>query len=195
MPDRRSRRASARRLILTLALVLCVPVLLPAQDPTPTPAPAGPSFEEFLAGVRADALKAGIRPATLDAALTATKGDAKDATALASALASTTSKTPSGDLAFDPTTHAATLDEISEGRVILGLGTSGKMVVENFHGVPYVKPLTRLRETVGIMRALWRGDRLSPEMSTLFDARHFKLEMKNTFNVSLPIARPAPSTP
>ena len=72
---------------------------------------------------------------------------------------------------------AATLDEISEGRAILGLGTSGKVVVENFHGVPYVKPLTRLRETIGILRALWRGDRLSPEMSTLFDARHFKLEM------------------
>ena len=73
---------------------------------------------------------------------------------------------------------AATLDEISGGRAILGLGTSGKNVVENFHGVPYKKPLTRLRETVGILRALWRGDRLEPEMSTLFDARHFKLEMK-----------------
>ena len=73
---------------------------------------------------------------------------------------------------------AATLDEISEGRVVLGLGTSGKMVVENFHGVPYRKPLTRLRETIGILRALWRGDRLAPEMSTLFDARHFKLEMQ-----------------
>ena len=73
---------------------------------------------------------------------------------------------------------AATLDEISEGRVILGLGTSGKVVIENFHGVAYEKPLTRVRETVGILRALWRGERLSPEMSTLFDARHFKLEMK-----------------
>jgi F420-dependent oxidoreductase-like protein len=72
---------------------------------------------------------------------------------------------------------AATLDEISDGRAVLGLGTSGKMVVENFHGVPYEKPLTHLRETIGILRALWRGDRLSPEMSTLFTPRHFKLEM------------------
>src|SRR5262249_31480915 len=73
---------------------------------------------------------------------------------------------------------AATLDEISGGRAILGLGTSGKNVVENFHGVPYQKPLTRLRETIGVVQALWSGDRLAPEMSTLFDARHFKLEMK-----------------
>jgi F420-dependent oxidoreductase-like protein len=72
---------------------------------------------------------------------------------------------------------AATLDEISGGRVLLGLGTSGRVVVENFHGVPYRKPLTRLTETIGIMRALWRGERLTPELSTLFDARHFKLEM------------------
>ena len=72
---------------------------------------------------------------------------------------------------------AATLDEISEGRVILGLGTSGKKVVENFHGVPYEKPLTRMRETIGILRTLWRGDRLSPDSSTLFHPRPFKLEM------------------
>jgi F420-dependent oxidoreductase-like protein len=73
---------------------------------------------------------------------------------------------------------AATLDEISQGRALLGLGTSGKLVVENFHGVPYTKPLTRLCETIGICRALWRGERLSPELSTQFDARHFRLEMQ-----------------
>lgn len=72
---------------------------------------------------------------------------------------------------------AATLDEISGGRAILGLGTSGQLVVENFHGVPYAKPLTRLRETIRICQALWRGERLTPELSTLFDARHFRLEM------------------
>src|SRR5215472_9284285 len=71
----------------------------------------------------------------------------------------------------------ATLDEVSEGRAILGLGTSGKLVIENFHGVPYRKPLTRLRDTIRIVRALLAGRRLEPELTTLFDARHFKLEM------------------
>lgn len=81
---------------------------------------------------------------------------------------------------------AATLDEISEGRAILGLGTSGKNVVENFHGVPYEKPLTRLRETIRIAQTLWRGERLTPETSTLFDLRHFKLEMK-PFRPKIPV--------
>src|SRR5215831_10863741 len=92
---------------------------------------------------------------------------------LATGIANVFSRSP-GLLAMS----VATLDEISEGRAILGLGTSGKNVVENFHGVPYKKPLTHLRETIGILRTLWRGGRLSPELSTLFDARHFKLEMK-----------------
>ena len=92
---------------------------------------------------------------------------------LATGIANVFSRSP-GLLAMS----IATLDEISGGRAILGLGTSGRIVVENFHGVPYRKPLTRLRETIGMVRALLRGERLVPEMSTLFDARHFKLEMQ-----------------
>ena len=91
---------------------------------------------------------------------------------LATGIANVFSRSP-GLLAMS----AATLDDISEGRVMLGLGTSGKTVVENFHGIPYRKPLTRLRETIQIMRTLWSGGRLDPALSTLADLRHFKLEM------------------
>ena len=43
-----------------------------------------------------------------------------------------------------------------------------------------------LKETVAIAKALWRGERLAPEMSTLADLRHFKLEMK-PLRPSIPI--------
>ncbi|MBM86499.1 MAG: LLM class F420-dependent oxidoreductase [Rhodospirillaceae bacterium] len=49
---------------------------------------------------------------------------------------------------------AITLDHLSDGRFILGLGPSGPQVVEGWHGVPYGKPLTRLREYVSIVRAI-----------------------------------------
>src|SRR5438128_565322 len=52
----------------------------------------------------------------------------------------------------------ATLDQLSGGRVRLGLGTSGPQVVEGWHGEPWGKPLTRTREYVEIVRtALRRG--------------------------------------
>jgi F420-dependent oxidoreductase-like protein len=54
---------------------------------------------------------------------------------------------------------AATLDEISGGRFRLGLGTSGALVIEEFHGVPYQKSLTRLKETIQIVRLLLSGAR------------------------------------
>src|SRR5215471_14924442 len=44
--------------------------------------------------------------------------------------------------------HVATLDEISGGRFRLGLGTSGARVIRDFHGLPYAKPLSRLKETI-----------------------------------------------
>jgi len=49
---------------------------------------------------------------------------------------------------------AMTLDQLSGGRMILGLGPSGPQVVEGWHGVPYGKPLTRTRECVAIIRQI-----------------------------------------
>lgn len=49
---------------------------------------------------------------------------------------------------------AATLDDISGGRFILGLGSSHKVQVEPEHGVAYGKPITRTRETVDFIRRL-----------------------------------------
>jgi F420-dependent oxidoreductase-like protein len=50
---------------------------------------------------------------------------------------------------------ASTLDQLSGGRFLLGLGVSGPQVVEGWHGVPYGKPLVRTREYVEIVRKIW----------------------------------------
>jgi F420-dependent oxidoreductase-like protein len=55
---------------------------------------------------------------------------------------------------------AATLDLMSGGRLLLGLGTSGPQVVEGWHGQPWGKPLTRTREYVEIVRAALRRQTL-----------------------------------
>ncbi len=54
---------------------------------------------------------------------------------------------------------AATLDELSGGRAVLGLGVSGGRVIEGFHGVAMERPLRRLRETTEAVRVLLRRDR------------------------------------
>ncbi len=53
---------------------------------------------------------------------------------------------------------AATMDMISGGRFILGLGTSGHQVIAGWHGVPFEKPVQRMRETVQIVRSALRRD-------------------------------------
>jgi F420-dependent oxidoreductase-like protein len=53
---------------------------------------------------------------------------------------------------------AMTLDELSEGRLVLGLGASGPQVVEGWHGVPYRAPLGMTREYVAIVRQILRRE-------------------------------------
>jgi F420-dependent oxidoreductase-like protein len=54
---------------------------------------------------------------------------------------------------------AMTLDHLSGGRFLCGLGVSGPQVVEGWHGVRYGKPLVRTREYVEILRAIWARER------------------------------------
>jgi F420-dependent oxidoreductase-like protein len=50
---------------------------------------------------------------------------------------------------------AAGCDYISDGRFILGLGASGPQVIEGFHGVPYEKPMQRIKEYIEVCRKVW----------------------------------------
>jgi len=53
---------------------------------------------------------------------------------------------------------ALTLQELSGGRLLLGLGVSGPQVIEGWHGVPFRAPLQTTREYVAILRQAMRGD-------------------------------------
>jgi F420-dependent oxidoreductase-like protein len=56
---------------------------------------------------------------------------------------------------------AMTLAELSEGRFLLGLGSSGPQIIEGLHGVPFARPLARMRETVEIVRQVFAGDKIT----------------------------------
>jgi F420-dependent oxidoreductase-like protein len=53
---------------------------------------------------------------------------------------------------------AATIDHLSGGRLLLGLGVSGPQVVEGWYGVPFPKPLARTREYVALLRTMLRRE-------------------------------------
>ncbi|MFI6512116.1 LLM class F420-dependent oxidoreductase [Streptosporangium sp. NPDC050855] len=65
---------------------------------------------------------------------------------------------------------AMTLDHLTGGRLLLGIGASGPQVVEGWYGVPFPKPLARTREYVEIMRKVWRRE--EPVTS---DGEHYPL--------------------
>lgn len=71
----------------------------------------------------------------------------------------------------------ATLDLLSGGRALLGLGTSGKALVENWHGIPFERGTQRLKEYAEILRLALSGQRVNYE-GEVFKLRGFSLNMK-----------------
>jgi F420-dependent oxidoreductase-like protein len=62
---------------------------------------------------------------------------------------------------------AATLDQLSGGRMILGLGSSGPQVAEGWHGQPFARQLTRTREYIAVVRMALARERVTFEGETL----------------------------
>ncbi len=73
---------------------------------------------------------------------------------------------------------AASLDELSRGRLILGLGLSGPRVIERWHGIPFSHPLTRTREYIQIIRKILARKRLDDETKTIGNLKGFSLSFK-----------------
>lgn len=74
--------------------------------------------------------------------------------------------------------HFATLDVVSGGRMVIGLGTSGANVIEHFHGVPFERPLARMREYVEIINILMSGEPLNYEGQFFRMSRGFTLRLE-----------------
>jgi alkanesulfonate monooxygenase SsuD/methylene tetrahydromethanopterin reductase-like flavin-dependent oxidoreductase (luciferase family) len=64
---------------------------------------------------------------------------------------------------------AATIDELSGGRMVLGLGVSHQVTVENWFDAKIEKPVTQMREYAGIVRAILRGE--SPPEGKYFNTK------------------------
>lgn len=62
---------------------------------------------------------------------------------------------------------AASCAELAPGRFILGIGASSENIVQNWSGVPFAKPLARVRETVTTVRSILAGERTSVAGKTL----------------------------
>ncbi|MCR3723074.1 MULTISPECIES: LLM class flavin-dependent oxidoreductase [Prauserella salsuginis group] len=66
---------------------------------------------------------------------------------------------------------AITLSQLSQGRFLLGLGSSGPQVIEGLHGVPFARPLARMRETVEVIHRVLAGEKIS------FEGRHVAIPL------------------
>ena len=69
---------------------------------------------------------------------------------------------------------AATLDTLSTSRTILGLGTSTEAIVENWHGIEFAKPASRMKEYVECIRLMTDGERVN-YTGEIFKVNNFRM--------------------
>ena len=75
--------------------------------------------------------------------------------------------------------EASALADASEGRFVLGIGSSSDRIVEGWNGIPFERPLSRVRDTVEFLRTALEGERTSSG---------FKLELKPAHRVPIVLA-------
>jgi F420-dependent oxidoreductase-like protein len=78
---------------------------------------------------------------------------------------------------------AMTMDHLSDGRFILGLGVSGPQVVEGWYGMPFSKPLSRTREYIRIVRDIWARE--GPVTNE--DGQHYPLPLPGGTGLAKPL--------
>lgn len=81
---------------------------------------------------------------------------------------------------------AHSLSELTDGRFVLGLGTSTKVIVEDWHGRPWGKPLSGMREYVELLRKLMAGERVSAEAP--FPMKRASLAVRNPRSAPIHLA-------
>jgi F420-dependent oxidoreductase-like protein len=77
---------------------------------------------------------------------------------------------------------AMTMDHLTQGRVIVGVGTSNPQVVEGWYGQPYPRPLERTREYIDIMRAV-----IARAEPVTYDGRHYQLPLAGGTGLGKPL--------
>ena len=75
---------------------------------------------------------------------------------------------------------AMTMDHLTQGRVLLGIGTSNPQVVEGWYGQPYPRPLERTREYINIVRQV-----IARREPVSYDGKHYQLPLPHPLRVQM----------
>lgn len=84
-------------------------------------------------------------------------------------------------------TSAMTMSHLAPGRFVLGVGSSSHAMIEGWYGTPFVKPRTRVRETVYLIRKMLAGEKVDWQGQTLY-SRGFRLAVAPRAPVPIYIA-------